>query len=512
MVDPRNVYTVGEAVPESWRTSLEDHVTIHHEHEEGLGESYRIRIQEDRITITSDHPRGTAYAFDTLHRYLEDGRLCYGLIEDGPAFPMRGVIEGFYGPPWSHEDRKDMLRFLRDHRMNTYIYAPKDDPYHRHKWRDPYPSEIQTELRDLIDTAKDLHIDFVFSISPGNDFRYTDEADFAALFAKIDAVAAYGVTDFALLLDDIDYQLEGDNKRRFERPGQAHAYITNRLHEHLTTTMTNHSLVFCPTEYWQQVDSPYRTDLRNELAKDVPVFWTGYNTVAEYIPNYDAERVRRQFGHDLVLWDNYPVNDMATDMVFLGPLYNRGDRLNETHVGMVSNPMVQWHLSKLAVATMAEYMWNPATYNPQSSYDRAIALFAPTEVEQDALARVLALFQRTLIRYDIDPLMEQAIDEHRDAAFVDGFYQSLQPDIERVRRLPDQRFTKEFEPWLARIEFDARLAHAIAANDTDTVQELLVQVPDLAHTVNANYAVQLAIRLGLYDGPLYKKERPNYWR
>ena len=39
------------------------------------------------------------------------------VIADYPAFQIRGVIEGFYGPPWSHEDRLDMLRFEGQHRL-----------------------------------------------------------------------------------------------------------------------------------------------------------------------------------------------------------------------------------------------------------------------------------------------------------------------------------------------------------------------------------------------------------
>ncbi len=38
-----------------------------------------------------------------------------------PAFEMSGVIEGFYGPPWSHGDRLDMLRFMGRSGLKIYI-------------------------------------------------------------------------------------------------------------------------------------------------------------------------------------------------------------------------------------------------------------------------------------------------------------------------------------------------------------------------------------------------------
>jgi len=58
---------------------------------------------------------------------------------DRASFQYLGVIEGFYGPPWSHQDRLDILAFMEEVGLADYVYAPKDDPYHRARWRDPYP-------------------------------------------------------------------------------------------------------------------------------------------------------------------------------------------------------------------------------------------------------------------------------------------------------------------------------------------------------------------------------------
>ncbi|MGW5442114.1 beta-N-acetylglucosaminidase domain-containing protein [Streptomyces asiaticus] len=82
--------------------------------------------------------------------------------------PLRGVIEGFYGSPWTHAERMDQLAFYGDVKMNTYIYAPKDDPYHREKWREPYPAAKLAELGELVRQATDHHVRFTFAVSPGN--------------------------------------------------------------------------------------------------------------------------------------------------------------------------------------------------------------------------------------------------------------------------------------------------------------------------------------------------------
>jgi hypothetical protein len=50
------------------------------------------------------------------------------VISDFPSFPERGIVEGFSGGPWSHQDRVDILRIEGQHGMNVYYYAPKDDP------------------------------------------------------------------------------------------------------------------------------------------------------------------------------------------------------------------------------------------------------------------------------------------------------------------------------------------------------------------------------------------------
>ena len=52
--------------------------------------------------------------------------------------PLRGVIEGFYGEPWTFADRESLMPFCRENKLNAYIYAPKDDLYHRTKWRESY--------------------------------------------------------------------------------------------------------------------------------------------------------------------------------------------------------------------------------------------------------------------------------------------------------------------------------------------------------------------------------------
>ncbi|MFQ5541227.1 MAG: beta-N-acetylglucosaminidase domain-containing protein, partial [Candidatus Binatia bacterium] len=50
------------------------------------------------------------------------------------TFQRRGIVEGFFGPPWSMSHRSSLFEFGAKRGMNTYLYAPKDDPYHREHW------------------------------------------------------------------------------------------------------------------------------------------------------------------------------------------------------------------------------------------------------------------------------------------------------------------------------------------------------------------------------------------
>src|SRR5271157_3870796 len=111
------------------------------------------------------------------------------VISDFPSFPERGIVEGFYGVPWTDQDRVDILRFAGQHGMNVYYYAPKDDPYHRKLWRDPYPRDEFGHLRELVEAAHANFVDFYFAISPGLSMTYSSEEDFGVLTRKLDSIA-----------------------------------------------------------------------------------------------------------------------------------------------------------------------------------------------------------------------------------------------------------------------------------------------------------------------------------
>ena len=74
--------------------------------------------------------------------------------------PELGVIEGYFGKPWRHEDRKRVLTQLRDLGFSWFHHAPKADAFLRRRWREPHPSAAFAELADLSAHCRSLGLRF----------------------------------------------------------------------------------------------------------------------------------------------------------------------------------------------------------------------------------------------------------------------------------------------------------------------------------------------------------------
>ncbi|MDY6272347.1 MAG: beta-N-acetylglucosaminidase domain-containing protein, partial [Selenomonadaceae bacterium] len=171
--------------------------------------------------------------------------LLMGRGEAASAVPLSGVIEGFYGTPWTEAERLDMIAFCGDHGLTAYVYAPKDDPYHREKWREPYPAAELSDLARLVAAADAHHVRFVFAVSPGLDLHLGngEAADRAAMLAKFEALYALGVRDFAVFFDDIQ-----------NRDGAGQAAFLRAVDGELRARHPDvHPLLTVPTEYGYDV-------------------------------------------------------------------------------------------------------------------------------------------------------------------------------------------------------------------------------------------------------------------
>ena len=219
---------------------------------------------------------------------------------------IRGVIEGFYGPPWTHEERLDLIAFCGDEGLTTWVHAPKDDPYHRKLWREPYPDAELEQLVELVAAAGRHGVEFVYAIAPGLSIRASDEADLAALEAKREQVLGIGVRDVQLLWDDIERRSDERTVRTAE---QARGEQPLRG--------AGQPLVVCPMGYAGSERTPYR-DVFGGGARPADRLSTGRGRRSCRLRSRGPSSTPRSsaFGHELLLWDNYPVNDFdARDAV-----------------------------------------------------------------------------------------------------------------------------------------------------------------------------------------------------
>ena len=330
-----------------------------------------------------------------------------------------GVIEGFYGPPWSWEARLEVAAWCGERGMLDYVYAPKDDPKHRHEWRAPYDVD---ELAGFERFATEGALTLGFAISPGLSIDGESREDRAALATKVDQVLAVGAQRVVLALDDIPF---GGGPQ-----GEAHARLTTWLREHLGDRA---SLSLIPTEYVGTRSTPYLDALAAGVPDDVPIGWTGRAVVNDAITVADADaRAASLGGRRPLLWDNYPVNDAVMgDRLFIGPIRGREPGLAAACSGYLANPMEQARASTLPLASIAALLRgdDPAATWASTAADLGWSAFAHACDGEQARA-VVASGDRASTR----------------ALFADAAVCAA-PGLE-----------DEAEEWLRQVHRDARLA------------------------------------------------------
>jgi hyaluronoglucosaminidase len=277
------------------------------------------------------------------------------------SFAVRGVVEGFYGPPWTHDARLEVIAFLAGRGMNAYAYAPKDDARHRAEWRLPCAREELDRFGELGVHSTRHGVRFGFSISPGLDIDYESDADRSVLLAKLQPLRDAGIEWFLLLLDDIPMQPD-----LAPRQGA----LVSWLHAVLESDLT-----VCPTEYVGTHPSPYLAQLDDAMPAEVDVMWTGPTVCSPELRADDARGWAHALGNRrVIVWDNYPVNDaLMTGSLHLGPYRGREPELAGVVGGVLCNPMTQARASQLPLATAMDFLADPDAYDPERSWERAIA-------------------------------------------------------------------------------------------------------------------------------------------
>lgn len=268
-----------------------------------------------------------------------------------------GVVEGFYGKPWSCDQRKDLFKRLRNFKLNAFMYAPKDDAKHRAKWRQLYSEIEAAQLKALIDEAKLYGIDFYYSLAPGLDMIYSEQEELDLLIRKYDQLVGIGCRCFAILFDDIEPSINEKDKGIFKSYAAAQVSVTNMIYEHLNRP----KFLFCPTEYCESravpnvTSSSYLNTLGTGLYRDIDIMWSGPRVISRSITEESIETLTKVIRRPPVIWENLHANDYDKKRVFLGPYSGRSTKIIPKLKGVLTNPNCEYEANYIAIHTLAQW-------------------------------------------------------------------------------------------------------------------------------------------------------------
>ena len=334
-------------------------------------EGYYLKIDKEGIVVAGADRRGVFYGVQTLVQLIALPKLPLVEVTDYPDVPYRGVVEGFYGVPWSREARLSQLDFYGRNKMNIYIYGPKDDPYHSSpNWRKPYPAQEAEQLKELVECARRNEVLFYWAIHPGKDIRWNTE-DRDLLMEKFESMYRLGIRAFAVFFDDISGEGPSAEKQ---------VELLNDIYHNFVKVKGDVApLLMCPTEYnrlWTKLEGGYLATLGGKLHPDIGILWTGDKVVA-CIDKPTMQFVNPLLKRKAFIWWNFPVSDYVRDRLLLGAVYGNGTDIDDDISAFISNPMEHAEASKIALFSIADYAWNMDAYKSDASWRRAVRYLMP---------------------------------------------------------------------------------------------------------------------------------------
>ncbi|MDO8588813.1 MAG: beta-N-acetylglucosaminidase domain-containing protein [Armatimonadota bacterium] len=307
--------------------------------------------------------------------------LLLGASQASKASPF--AFRGIKGLFWNGIDNyRKALPWLAENDLNFLMLCYSSYPASASDWRSDYTPEQLEEFKDLAAKAGKLNITLCLSFNPGiwsdPPLVYSSEKDYQLILGKVKQVHAIGINRFALCLDDINPELQPDDKERFGTMQAAHVYLVNRLYGDMRRMKPRPKLIFCPMAFasnYEQLYPGYLDTVGQEIDKNVMMFWTGPDVRSGTMSAAEARAFGRLIRRKPFVWDNYPVNDGCAWRPLLAPLKNRTPDLGDAVVGYMSNPMRQWRISTIPLGTTAQYLNHPENYDPERAMENVIRGF-----------------------------------------------------------------------------------------------------------------------------------------
>ena len=384
-------------------------------------DAHVVSIDADgTILILGEDSDAAYYGMATLDQILDEevnNSITTVVVEDYSDTQYRGIVEGFYGFPYSVEDRLSLMEYMKDNKLNMFVYGPKGDPYHLGNWKDDYPTSVtdeqrkegqitQDEMKQLTAKAAECNVDFVWSAHPAmqEGIDFTSEAGITQgvtdLMTKFEHMYELGVRQFGIFVDDISMS-------DAYRDREGHAELIDRVQKALEAEYNGEGtaeadqvkpLYFVPSYYAFDFGSSdrdqYFAALKN-VDSDILIGFTG-SSVFSNVNSSLMNRMTEYVGRQPVMWWNYPVNDNRDAQLFMQPMGTNYSVENniQNMGGLLSNPMNQAEASKVAIFGVADYSWNTGDFDAQKNWEAVFATYSDDPEVQDAI-RTFATYSAT---------------------------------------------------------------------------------------------------------------------
>lgn len=437
------------------------------------------------VVILGEHSDATFYGLASLEQILERGtqQLPAVTLFDYADQQSRGLVEGYYGYPYNLSVKKSLMRFMMRLKMNTYMYGAKSDLYHSAKWEEPYPKTLtktdieygrmsQDMVKDLSKTSQATKVNFIWAIHPGNDFVGQPNV-VTRIMKKFSSMYDLGVRQFAIFVDDVDVPTsEADCKTNAEHLTAVQKAIDAKWNKAGSAPEARvRPLHFVPQVYtlsW--VGEADRKRFFKALAavpSDITIYTTGWGVWT--VPNSrDLATMHTELGRPVAWWWNYPCNDNADEQIYTSDMYtnfmemravDNNARLQKelkNGLGVVSNPMQQGMVSRIALFSVADYAWNNAKFDNMTSWKKAFKYAFPENTALREAYQALSPYLRWNDHEDMAKVVEQYKNGNR--APFEKLLTHLQQNIEVVAQCKtsanedEQLLYKEIESWVLKLQ------------------------------------------------------------
>lgn len=348
-------------------------------------QTYFLKTGDGTADIKACGEDGFFYALMTLKHLLEisaDKALLYKAdIVDYPAFPVRGVMEGGYGS-WDRDSRLDVIDWMGDTKLNSYLYGPKGDAKMRRRWREPYDDIELFNFKLLMEKCRENHVQFGYAIGPSLGFEYGSDEDFATLLNKLRPLQALGMKTFAIEFDDTLGMLYSPRDReKFASLAEAEAFVTNKLNGALKKYDPEVVVVMVPEIYANVYPAmDYEKTLAAKLSPEICIGWTGTEIGSPSLDGNDVQKFIDFFKRAPSFGDNWGS---------LFPMLARNAGLHKYMTQFMSNPfnlqgevpipgvkaVPEAQLMPVQGASISDFAWNPEAYDAEKTLDTAARMY-----------------------------------------------------------------------------------------------------------------------------------------